>query len=111
VSNKRKRQAEIKFRADEAEDASIRKAARYAGIPLATFVREVVLAAAKPDAGDTRIEKSAAIALRDILAEINLIAMVTHKRAIHSADADRVQAELRRLQILLFRFYHNDASR
>jgi hypothetical protein len=109
MSDKRKRQAAIRFRVNSSEEASIIKAARDAGIPIATFARQAVLAAAKPAAGDAGIKKSTAIALRDILAEINGIAVVTRKRAIQPADADRVQAELRRLQILLFRFYYHDA--
>ena len=107
MSDKRKRQKAIPFRVSDSEEASIIKAARHAGIPIASFARQAVLAAANPT-GDTSIKKSKEICLRDILAQINGIAAVTRKRAINSADADRVQGELRRLQILLFRFYYLD---
>jgi hypothetical protein len=111
MSDKRRRQNAIRFRIDGTEEAFIQKAAADAGIPIATFARQAVMAAAKPAPGDSGIEKSTAIALRDILAEINHIAAVTRKRAIHSDDADRVVNELRRLQILLFRFYYRDTTR
>ena len=108
MSEKRKRQATVKFRVDDSEAKSISTAARTAGIPTATFARQASIAAAKPGPGDAGI-KSTAIALRDITVEINRIAEVTRKRAIHSDDADRVVNELRRLQILLFRFHYHDA--
>jgi hypothetical protein len=110
MSEKRKRQATVKFRVDDSEATSISTAARTAGIPTATFARRAVIAAVKPVPGNAGT-KSSAIALRDILSEINRIGEVTRKRAMNSADADRVVGELRRLQVLLFRFHYHDAPR
>jgi hypothetical protein len=110
MSEKRKRQATVKFRIDDSEGVCISTAAHKAGIPTATFARQATIAAAKPGPGYAGV-KSAAIALRDLTVEINRIAEVTRKRAIRSDDADRVVDELRRLQILVFHFYYRDATR
>jgi len=109
MSEKRKRQAAIRFRVSEEENDLIRANARVAEIPVASFARDAVIAVATGKFA-TSTEKSRATALRTIVSEINRIAVVTKKRSITQDDATRVVDELRRLQLLLFRFYYEDRS-
>jgi uncharacterized protein (DUF1778 family) len=104
MSDKRKRQNAIRFRVNSNEEKLIRTTADNAKLPIASFAREATISAAKKSP-ETTGAKSKAAAMRNIVEELNHIATVTRKRAIHTEDALRVVDELRRLQLLLFRFF------
>jgi hypothetical protein len=107
MSDKRKRQNAIRFRVNSNEEKLIRTSADDAKLPVASFAREATITAAKnaPEAAGAKMK---AAALRNITKELNQIATVTRRRAIHTEDAIRVVDELRRVQLLLFRFFRDD---
>lgn len=106
MSEKRKRQKAIRFRVTEDEEILIRSRAQDAKLPVASFARNATVTAAN-GVVETINRKSEAIALRAIVSEINRISTVTRKRVINSGDATRLVDELRRLQLLVFRFHRD----
>jgi hypothetical protein len=70
-------------------------AARKLGVSVAAFARRTAMLAAGEDAELLNAEERL---LRDCVAEIQRVGLVTRKRVVQPADAERIVAELRRLQ-------------
>jgi hypothetical protein len=104
VSEIRKREGIIRFRVDPAEDKAIKSFATRHQITPAEVARRLVLQGIVSDGAAAIFDDRAKID-RDILVKLEEIAAVGRKRLISPIELERLIFELRRIQILILKFY------
>jgi uncharacterized protein (DUF1778 family) len=96
----------VRCRVTASEEAVLEAAAKRLELPLATFVRDAALKAARREENDGDA-RSIALGMRNFLAELQRIALPLRRRQLAPSDMEKMVRELQRLQILILRLHQS----